>query len=281
LARDTGRRNSLTVAQALVNAASSKKELEEALVAAFDQLGFEAVPKGAKNDPDGIADAFLPPVDGKRGQYRVSLEAKSKETVGAKVKKAAVEVSTIARHRDDNGCDHAIVVGPEFETGKNDDGAVIQEIDADRKANVGKTITLMEIRDLARLVRTAPVKRISLLQLRSLFQARTPAEAAAWVDTVLAPDPSPAPYSDILEVVWAEQQNDSYTVDYSALRVALRTTKGRTITDEELRNDCTALAQMAPNLFFAHKDRVELNIKPEKVLEAIHEYIEQVPKETP
>ncbi len=61
LAKDTGRRNSLTVAQALINSASSKKDLEEAVVAAFDQLGFEAVPKGAKNDPDGIADAYLPP----------------------------------------------------------------------------------------------------------------------------------------------------------------------------------------------------------------------------
>ena len=34
-------------------------ELEEALVAAFDQLGFEAVPKGGNNDPDGLAEAFL------------------------------------------------------------------------------------------------------------------------------------------------------------------------------------------------------------------------------
>jgi hypothetical protein len=279
LARDTGRRNSITVAQELLNSASSKKELEDAVVAAFNQLGFEAVPKGDRNDPDGLADAFLPPTGHALGPYRVSLEAKSKEKIGAKVKKSAVEVSTIARHRDDNNCQHAIVVGPEFETGPTDNGAVIQEIDEDRTSHPGKTITLMEIRDLARLVRNAPVKRINLAQIRDLFQARTPAEASAWVDGILATDLDLPPYKDILEVVWTEQHSDNYTVDYSALRVALRTTRNRNMSDEDLRNDCTALAQMAPNLFVAHKDRVELNTKPEKVLEAIHGYIEQVPKE--
>lgn len=280
LARDTGRRNSLTVAQDLVNAASNKKELEDAVVAAFDQLGFEAVPKGAKNDPDGLADAFLPPVEGVHGYYRVSLEAKSKESIGAKVKKAAVEVSTIARHRDDNNCNHALVVGPVFETGKNDDGAVVQEIDADRKANEGKTITLIEIKDLARLVRSAPVKRISLVQIRGLFQARTPAEAAAWVAKILTPDPAPAPHRDILEVVWSEQNEDrNYTVEYSQLRAVLRKDRNLKISDDDLRNECVALARMAPNFFFAHKDRVELTTKPDTVLKQIKDYVEQVPKE--
>jgi hypothetical protein len=36
---------------------------------------------------------------------------------------------------------------------------------------------------------------------------------------------------------------------------------------------------MAPNLFFATDDRVELNIHPSKVLEAIHDYVEQLPTE--
>lgn len=280
LARDTGRRNSITVAQDLLNATSSKKELEEAVVAAFDQLGFEAVPKGAKNDPDGIAEAFLPPVGKVPGQYRVSLEAKSKENPGAKVKKAQVEVSTIARHRDENNCNHAIVIGPAFETGKADLGAVVAEINADRKHNVkdGKTITLMNVVDLARLVRIAPIKRTSLTQIRGLFQARTPAEASDWVDKLAALVPAKAPYAQILETVWSEQQNDKYSVSYSALRTALRLSRGVTMSEPDLKNDCIALARMAPNLFFALADRVELNIKPQKVLQAIHKYIEQVPE---
>jgi hypothetical protein len=280
LARATGRRSSLTVAQDLLNAGSDKKGLEDALVAAFDQLGFEAVPKGGKSNPDGLAEAFLPPVSGTRGKYRVSLEAKSKESPGAKVKKSAVEVSTIARHRDANDCDHAIVVGPAFETGVGDAGAVIEEIDADRLNNHGKTITLMNLADLARLVRSAPVKRTSLIQIRGLFEARTPAEASLWVDNLLAADVSQAPYREILETVWSEQQSDEgYSVEYGALRTALRIGRNLIVSDADLRNDAIALARMAPSLFVARQDGVELNIKPERVLEAIHEYLNQMPEE--
>lgn len=280
LARDSGRRNSLTVAQHLLSAASDKKGLEDAVVAAFDQLGFEAIPKGGKKNSDGLADAFLPPINGIPGNYRVSLEAKSKEQVGKKVSKDSVNISTIARHRKDNNCQHAIVIGPGFE-GAND-GAVINEIDNDRESHkdTGETITLMDIRDLARLVRYAPVKRLSLFRLRELFQARTPDEASLWVDRLVDEQTEPAPYKDILEVVWAEQHEDEmHSLSYDALRRALRKDQKIKITDDDLRNDCIALARMAPNLFYAHQDRVELNIKPEKVLGTIHDYIEQVPNE--
>lgn len=276
LAREQGPQNSLTVAQDLVNSASSEKELEDAVVAAFDQLGFEAVPRGGSDDSDGIAEAFLPGAGGQVQRYRVSLEAKSKEKAGAKVTKSAVEVATIARHRDENHCDHAIVVGPRFQTGPKDLGALIREIDSDRR-NTGRTITLIEIGDLARLVRMAPVKRLSLVQLRGLLStARTPAESAAWIEQRLSEEPPPAMYRDILETVWSEQQADAnYSVEYSALRTALRLTRSILVSDEELKNDCLALARMAPELFVARDDRVELNIRPGKVLDAIHEYIDE------
>jgi hypothetical protein len=281
LARSSGAENSLTVAQGLQNSASSAKGLEAALVLAFRQLGFEAVPKAGKDEPDGLAEAFLSGGQDGAHHYRVALEAKSKVAPGAKVKKQAVEVSTIARHRKEAQCDHAIVVGPEFETGPDDLGAVIREIDDDRKANPGKTITLMRIADLARLVRIAPVKRANLEQLRDLLATcRTPDEAAAWVDAFSAKTLAPAPYQTILEAVWSIQQDDQeHTVEYGSLRTALRLTKSLTISDGELRTECAALARMAPNLFFAHEDRVELNIHPDKVIEMVHDYVDSLPEE--
>ena len=174
------------------------------------------------------------------------------------------------------------MIGPDFETGQDNLGAVVREIDKDREANEdsGKTITLMRIGDLARLLRIAPVKRLNLEQLRALFQARTPDEAAKFVDDLDQTDVDDAPFKMILEQVWEIQQADKeHTVEYSALRTALRMSEKLVISDVDLKIECAALGRMAPNLFFARDDRVELNIHPDKVLAVLHDYVEQVPKD--
>lgn len=280
LARSSGSRNSITVAQGLMSSLTSAKGLELALVEVFQQLGFEAVPKAAKDEQDGLAEAFLPAGDNGRSQYRVSLEAKSKEKPGGKVKKSGVEVSTIARHRDEADCDFAIVVGPDFETGADDMGAVMREIQADRVANPNKGITLMRARDLARLVRLAPIKRVNLAKIRELLATcQSPAEAEKWVDEVALSQPESSPHQQILEMVWELQQDDrDHTVEYAALRTALRISKKLTISDAELREECLALSRMAPGYFMARDDRVELNIKPENVLTTIHAYVDDLPR---
>lgn len=281
LAKGSGIRNSLTVAQNLLASTGSKAGLESALVDAFDQLGFNAVPRGGKGRTDGVASANLPAgPDGRERAYRVTLEAKSKEDVGAKVTKSGVEVATIARHRKDEGADHSIVVGQEFATGPKDTGALVTEIDNDRESNEGKTITLMRARDLARLVRVAPIQRLNLEQLRSLFQARSPDEAAAWVTSIEAMPKVSAPYKQILESVWEiqEQERDS-TVSFGFLRATLKLTKGLAISESDLRTDCLALSRMADNQFYCFDDRVELKIKPGTVLELVADYIKGMPKD--
>ncbi|MBB3602786.1 hypothetical protein FHT40_002447 [Mycolicibacterium sp. BK556] len=278
LAKSSGAENSLTVAQRLLASVSNESELEAAVVDSFDQLGFAAIPKGKNGEADGLAEAHLPARDGEVRGYRVSLEAKSKRNAGAKVKKSDVEVATIARHRDDLACDHAIVVGPDFETGKDDLGAVIQEIDADRRSNPTKTITLMRAADLAHLVRISPVKRVGIDELRSLFECRSPDEAAAWVDKIANRSVTDGPHVAILTTLWKLQIDDKeHAVEYSALRTALRYEAKLTISDTDLKDECIALSRMAPNLFVARNDRVELNSKPEKILELIHAYVEKAP----
>lgn len=280
LARSSGARNSITVAQSLLGSVSSAKGLELALVDAFLQLGFEAIPKGKGDEADGLAEAHLAAsTEGAQG-YRVSLEAKSKVDPGARVKNSAVHISTIARHRDELQCNYAIVVGPDFETGPENLGAVMREIQSDRSSNPSQRITLMRVRDLARLVRLAPVKRVSLARLRDLFQTcQSPDEASAWVDDIESSTPSSSPHQHILEMVWELQHDDQeHTVEYGSLRTALRLGKGLTLTDQELREECRALSRMAPDYFVAREDRVELNIKPENVMKMIHLYIAELPK---
>jgi hypothetical protein len=279
LARSSGARNSITVAQNLIGSVSNAKGLELALVDAFLQLGFEAIPKGKGDEADGLAEAHLAAgSEGPRG-YRVALEAKSKVVAGARVKNSAVHISTIARHRDELHCNYAIVVGPDFETGPDDLGAVMREIRSDRAANPNKHITLMRVPDLARLVRLAPVKRVSLAKIRDLFlTCQSPDEASAWVDEIEGSSPSVSPHQHILEMVWELQHDDQeHTVDYGSLRTALRYRKGLTVTDQELREECRALSRMAPDYFVARDDRVELNIKPENVMNMIHLYIADLP----
>src|SRR6185437_12483424 len=127
--------------------------------------------------------------------------------------------------------------GPDFETGENNLGALMREIDADRKAHPDKSITLIRIADLARLVRIAPLKRLNLVDLRELFmQAKSPDEAAAWVDNLEHKEVEAAPYQAILEMVWQLQQEDKeHTIEYAALRTGLRMSGKLTISDGDLR----------------------------------------------
>lgn len=75
-----------------------------------------------------------------------------------------------------------------------------------------------------------------------------------------------------------QQDDRDHTVEYAALRTALRITKKLTITDTVLREECLALSRMAPGYFIAREDRVELNIKPENVLTTIRAYVDYLPQ---
>lgn len=287
LAKSTGRRNAFMVAQDLLEAATDEAQLEIEVVAAFDSMGFNAVPVGGKDRPDGLADAALGPRDGVPRQYRISLEAKSKVSTGKRVSKDAVNVATIARHRDESDCHHAVVVGPDFATTRGDEAAVMREIATYREAHEdeeghpGKTITLMRVRDLSRLVRLVPLRRLDLVQLRDLFSSCShPDEAKAWIDAAEASRPDEPPYREILETIWEEQdQQPGEAVEYSALRVALRRGADLALSDADVVQYCRALAQFATGWVYAGPRSVELNQRPDKVLEAIGTLRSQVEEE--
>jgi hypothetical protein len=282
LSRSATKRNAFAIAQALLDAANDKDRLEKELVAAFDNMGFDAVPKGGPSKPDGIAEAFLPASDaGQPQKYKVSLEAKSKEQQGKKVSNQGVRVSAIARQRDEFGCDHAIIVGPDFSTTKGDNSAVVKEIKAD-KEKTKKTITLVKIFDLARLVRLVPRKRIGLGRLRGLFaECGTPEEAKAWVDSIESEKAPRPPYKEILQTIW-EVQNEvpNEAVEYAAITTSLRKGSGKiTMSRNDLVEHCKALANMAPGLIFARDRSVELNQRPDKVLDAIRAILKDYPSD--
>ena len=173
LTNESGRRSALSLANALSEARNSPDRLEKAVCDAFGSLGFDVTPLGKRGEPDGVAAAHLSADEqGRSRHYRVSLEAKSKETPGATVSAKGVAIATVAQHRDKRDCDHAVVVGPAFPTSGGDSSALGEQIKADREksraAGSAKSITLITVDDLARLVRLRPVKQTGLQKLREL-----------------------------------------------------------------------------------------------------------------
>ena len=244
LARSSGKRSARLIAQALEDAVTDKNKLELELVAAFDSMGFNAVPLGGSGKPDGKADAYLSGHGGKSERYSISLEAKSKEKDGAVVRNEDVKVSAIRRHRDDYDCEHALIVGPDFSTKRGDGAALVQEIKDDRQKS-SKTITLVRVSDLAKLVRIVPLKRISLARLREFFQqCVTPEESKEWIDKAATAQRDRTKFKELLETIADEQKEQpGAAVEYAAVVVALRKGHDIRMEKEEVKDLCRALAR--------------------------------------
>lgn len=278
VAQTSGRRTALAVANAVRNARNDENLLEIELVAAFNSLGFDASRDGRSGKADGVAHAHLSADSvGSPRRYSVTLEAKSKKKDGKAVATATVNTATIARHRDDYKSEHAIVVAPAFATKKGDGSSIAQEIDRDRELTKTngqpKTITLMHVDDLARLVRLAPVKGLGLSKMRDLFQTcRLPEECKNWIDKVEKTKPTRPPYKEIIDTIQQLQQKYKMAaVEYAALRVALGalTPPVDFQTNEEVGDLCKAMSKMAPGYMAATATSVELDQSPANVLAAI------------
>jgi hypothetical protein len=270
---ESGRQSAFAVALALKEARNNPDRLEDKLCVAFHTLGFEVARLGGKGKPDGVATALLSADDkGNPRQYAVSLDAKSKVQDKGKVAAGTVKVSTIVRHRDEYKCQHAVVVGRDFPSS----GAIETEIDDDRKksAAIGeaKTVTLMTIDDLARLVQLRPIKQLGLKDLRELFQCRLPNECTTWINKLAKKQVVKPPYAAIVNTIELLQKKRSMAqVKYAALAIELSHLP-RPInyqTDDELREICKGMAQMAPGAMYASFEAVELDTSAANAIGAI------------
>jgi hypothetical protein len=198
-----------------------------------------------------------------------------------------VKVSTIARHRNDYKCEHAVVVGRAFPTGK-DGNALTKEIDEDRSstraAGKPRTITLITIEDLAKLVRLRPLKQLGLRKLRELLEtSRTPEDSSTWIEALRRTTIKKPPYKEIVTTIERLQKKHKKLsrVKYAALLVELShlTPPIDYDTEEELREVCKAMAQMAPQAMFAGPDAVELDQSAANVIEAIEGAMKELPED--
>ena len=147
----------------------------------------------------------------------------------------------------------------------------------------GRTISLITVDDLARLVRLRPMKRLGLTKLRELFsECVLPDDSARWVNTILGLDVETPPYPKIVRTIESLQKNFSNEgVTYAALRVELSHMEPpvRYETDGEVADLCRAMAQMAPGAIYAGPIVVELDQSAANTVASIEAAIQEYPVE--
>jgi hypothetical protein len=183
---------------------------------------------------------------------------------------------------EDYRCDHHLVIANGFATSSGEDSASVREIITHKK-NTGKTITLMHIEDLARLVRIASAKRVGgLRRLRDLFRnCVTPEESKTWVDSLAAETPANWQYREILETIWhLAQEQPNEAVEYAAVVTELRhLTPPVRMSKQELIECCKAMQVLASGVVFARENTVEIDRRPDLILDDIRAAIGQFPEE--
>ena len=286
LANESGRQSALSVANSILEARNSPDALESAVCDGFRSLGFEVISMGKRSEPDGVAAAHLPAdKQGKSQHYKVSLEAKSKQDISKPVSARSVDTSAVIRHRNKHKCDHAVVIAPSFPTSKGNTSALGSDLERDRadtkSAGAPKTITLINVDDLAKLVRLRPLKQIGLKKLRELFQdCGLPEESSAWVESIQNTSVERHPYRKIIETIEMLQKKFPLSpVEYPALRVKLAdlTPPIKYETDNKLIELCTGMSQMAPNAIVTSSGSVELDQSAENAINAINTAMQEYP----
>ena len=233
---------------------------------------------GGSGKPDGTAEAHLAATqEGTIQRYKVGLEAKSGQTVSAH----RLNVSAIARHMKDYDCDHHLVIGNGFATSTGEDSASVRDINTHRD-NTGKTITLMDIDDLARLIRIASAKRLGgLSRFRELFRnCVTPEESREWVDGLEAETPENWPYKEILDTIWhLAQEQPNEAVEYAAVITELRHLDPPVkMGKKDLIECCKAMQVMARDVVFARNNTVEIDRRPDLIVEDIKDAVGEYPE---
>jgi hypothetical protein len=278
--RTSARRTAGMIALALTEARDDANKLEEEMRAAFEAMGFSNVIRiGGSGNPDGTAEAHLAATEeGTVQRYKVGLEAKSGQTVSAH----RLDVSAIADHMKKYCCDHHLVIGTGFATSSGKDTLSVRSIN-DHKGHTGKTITLMHIEDLARLIRIASAKRVGgLRRLRELFRdCVTPEQSKKWVDGLSAETPENWPYREILETIWERSEKRPDTaVEYAAVMTALEYRDPPVIISrKELVECCFSMQVMARGVVFARENTVEIDRRPDLILEDIRAAVSEYPEQ--
>jgi len=258
------------IAQMVRDSAGDDKGLENALAKGFRSLGFDVIQMGKSGDPDGLATANLGVRQDTNGIAKYTIAYDAKSTKNTRVQTGNVNIAGIARHRKDYNAEFAVVVGKQFSDTKSEESAVVKEA-----RDLGR-IGLINIEDFAILIETAATKRLGLNKLKELFSnCCSPAESKKWISGFVNEKIPVPPIPEILYAIYEKQSSTSESVQIADIR--WHNEKLKQLNKKEIQEWLQSIAALVPEYISLFGDVVELQIHPEKVLNAIGIVLRQEP----
>lgn len=287
-------RSAPVVANNLRNASNDEKSLEDAVADALNIMGYHVQRIGGKGTPDGIATVRL----GRRGgisseSYALTYDAKSSGKDAKKlldpdtsrapgkaprIQAGTARTSVLRVHREraaeqfslEVAPTYTLLVAPGFQ-GDGDESALIGEV----CKNDG--ITPITVEDLARLVELYPLRRLTPLQLRRLFESHSPEKSRAYVESVEAQSPPSAPpVAEVIDLlVQYSERRTPVTID--TIVTALYERRHLDLTHEEVVAIVRGLAAIAPATMYFDGQLVAMNATPNGLLGELNQTFSEYP----
>jgi hypothetical protein len=265
------RRTGVQIAEMLINATNDSKGLERVVGDALEYLGFVVEPLGQPGEPEGVATAPTTPVeDDTKVSYKFTYDAKSSRT--GKATTGNLKTAALARHRDNYGADHVLVVAPDYQS-----GALQQECES-------HGITPMRAADLAALLMLAgSVRPLNLNQFRSVFKLSDPDAVGQWVKGLAEEMRSEQRLSldrllQALEAIGYQGPN-SVNVSVIADRIGMMPGIEALPSRKDVAEVVRGLAVLVPSLIRITGGDVFLSTSPQRLRDAILSQISGIPTE--
>jgi hypothetical protein len=260
------------VAQMLKDSISDETGLEDAVYRAFLALGFEATKIGGNGKPDGKAEAILGFSASKTCEnYSIIFDAKS--TAKSRIKANTTNLSVIKKHQTDYKADYSVVIAVDYEGAKDMESSISKQA---RQQN----ITAMKVEDLMRLLLLSAPKQIGLKSIRELFKTCcAPMEVTSWVDKIQKTDIVIGPVKELLEVIYELQKTDTEPPELASVRVKLNEKLRKNYSKLDLENLVGSLQVFLPGYISIEGEKVGIQGRPEKVMDAINKAINTMPNE--
>ncbi|WP_406227930.1 ATP-binding protein [Streptomyces anthocyanicus] len=279
-------RSAFVVARQLLDATNQERELEDAVGDALTILGFSVQRVGGNGSADGIATAQLGRRNGSENEsYALTYDAKSSGREARKsldssavviqdqlfptqrekaprIQAGTARTSILRVHRERAKEKHGLKVEPKYTLlvapGFQGDGMDESLIEAICR-NDG--ITPITVKDLAHLVELFPIRGVSPLTLKELFECRSPEESRQFVERLEKAEPPQAPPIEEIINLLVEYSLRRNPITIKDLITGLfeRSNHEYEPHEDELSAVIRGLAALAPNSIYYDGTFVALN----------------------